>query len=566
MVARASHKADIEAYIDGVLSGRIVAGKLCIAAVERHLDDLEHAGDRGYYFDEQAANNAIEFFPLLKHTTGRYSGQSFQLRMWQKFPTWVLFGWKQSSDNFRRFRDAFLSLARGQGKTPMGAGYGLLLACADQPLEARAEVLCCATKRDQARKLFNEAKRFVGGCSLKKYFTDYTNKLIFTPNLSTFEPLGSDCKTEDGWIVHGVIRDELHEWTKFHRPLYEKLETAMAKRDQPLAITITTAGHDKSDVWHEQYDFSVKAVHQRGCDETNMAYDQHFSFICEVDKDDDVFDEANWPKANPMLNEPESTVKIDALRGFAAKAREMPDAELTFRRYYCNQRVATFSKVITPDMWRKGAGALPDLKNRRCFAGFDWGWRNDLAALGLVFPIDGKLYLKAYCWIPSGCKRDLQREPWANFIKSGELTVTEGDTTDPDAIYATMEHVIKEYEVASLAYDPNNAREFSTKCVNQWGIQTYDFRQTTVKYNEPMRGFMNDLNSGEIIHGNSALLAWSAGNLVCRTDNKGYIMPDKEHSDDKIDPLVALIMAYSESKFSDVEELNYYESHSVEIG
>jgi phage terminase large subunit-like protein len=555
-------KPEVEEYIEGVLSGRIIASKLVKAAAQRHLDDLKNGEARGLYFNEESANYHINFFPCIKHTTGEYAGEPFELRAFQKFIIWVLFGWKRVSDDMRRFRFAFISMARGNGKSPFVAALLLMLFAADDPPEPRAQVYSFATKEKQARIVWEEAYEQVGTSPvLESMITRLKSNMNDPSTGSKFEPSGSDSKVSDGWIIHGAGIDELHAWSERHRGLFEKIETAMGKRRQPMAVIITTAGDDQSDIWQEVYDFCVQVVNR----DSDVESDQHFVFIAEIDREEpceacggngcgacgmsgalpiNALDEKYWAMANPMLLEPHSPVKIDHLRTMANAARIQPVARNKFLRYHANQLVASFYRLISPELWAKGNGSLTITDGMTCYAGFDWGWRNDLAALAMLFPMGNRTYqVKVQCWIPEECKRDLSREPWATWIRLGLLSVTQGDTTDVDAIYQYMADAVKRYEIKGLAYDPNNAREFSTKCVNEWGIATYDFWQTCRRYNEPTRELLTAMQEKRLLHGGNPLLAWCAGNLCVREDSNEYIMPAKSKSADKIDPCVSTIMA-----------------------
>jgi phage terminase large subunit-like protein len=553
------HSAEVQHYIDGVRNGSIVAGKYIRHAVERHVRDLTRDD---LEFDPHAANRAINFFPCIKHTTGEFKGQPFELRMFQKFIIWCLFGWKRL-DGWRRFRRAFISLGRGNGKSPFAAGIALFMLTMDN--EARAEVYSFATKEKQARVVWEEASHQVGTSPvLSRLVTRLSSNMHVLSTGSKFEPKGSDSKKNDGLVIHCAVKDEVHAWSHYHRGLNETIETAMGKRTQPMALTITTAGDDQSELWLEEYEFNVAVV----TPDSGVESDEHFVFIAEIDKDEpcgacqgkgcdecdqsgvvavDALEERYWAQANPMLNEPNSPVKIEHLRSLAAKARAFPTHRNMFLRYHANQLVASFYRLIPAELWATGNSPVRELEGKDCFAGFDWGWRNDLAGLALVFPTeDGsqRSYdLIAHCWVPEGCEHDLTREPWASFIAGGFLTVTSGNTTDVDAIYGTMQEIVSKYSVRQLAYDPNNAREFSTKCVNEWGIETYDFFQTCRRYNEPSRELVKALKDGRIRHGGNPLLAWCANNLTVKQDSNDYIMPCKGKSQGKVDPLVATCMA-----------------------
>ncbi len=576
-----SHAVDINRYVEAVLSGTLdgapfAAGKLERAAVLRYLDDMEHCADRGLRFDQDAALDAIDFFPCLNHTTGEYAGEPFELRLFQKFIIWNLWGWRRK-DGSRRFRYAFLTLGRGNGKSPFAAAIGNLLFIADIPIEPRAKIYCVATKEKQAREaVFEEAKKQIEHSPSLKKRIEVWKKALTIPqqpwNGAVFEPLGSDSETSDGWIPHGIIKDELHAWQEHHRGLYEKIRTSMGKRRQPLSVTITTAGDDNSQIWQEEYDFAVAVVDR----DTTVNSDDLFVFIAEVDSDEicagcqgdgcdacenrgtlelDPLDERLWGQANPMLREPRSPVKIDELRSLANEARIVPAKLNTFRRYYANQQVASFYKLITPQLWARGNGELPDLDGRGCHSAMDWGWRDDLAALWLVFPLEesNQYALKGWAWCPEDAEHDFSKEPWRTFKARGWLTITEGDTTDPDAIYNQFKICLETYEVNTLAVDPNNAREFATRAANEWGVDTVDFWQSCRRYNEPTRAFVQAIQDRRIINGNNGLLAWAINNMAVKSNSDDYIMPSKNKSSGKIDPAVACIMAFGQAIFNETE-------------
>ncbi len=550
---KTKHGRDVHSYVSGVLSGKIVAGKLLIASCERYVDDVKHAKRRGFVFNEQQAAGAIDFFPLLKLSDGEFAGQPFELQPWQKMIMWNLFGWRRIADGLRRFRDAFISVARGNGKSPMAAALGLLLFCFDDPIEARAEVVVVATKKDQAKIVFNEASRQVRSSpSLRRMIEVRTGNLFFALNDSKFEPLGSDSDNQDGLVLHAAIRDELHAWREQHRGLYEKIETAMGKRRQPLAITITTAGNDRSTLWREQYEFSAKVATR------TIEADQHYSAIWEIDDDDDPLDEAVWPKANPNLG---ISVRVDALQDMARKAKDVPTTRLTFKRYHGNRRTESKAKAFPLELWKKGNRPVIAKPGDTAFAGLDLGWRDDLASLSLIVQRqNGGFDCLSWSWICEECGRDLQAEPWAGWIAAGDLIVTDGNTTDDKAIVAKVRELRETYDLQSVAIDPNNARSMGNVLVNDLGLTVYEFFQTCRKYNEPVREFLRQLADKKIAHGGNPLLQWAASNMVLKNDSLDNVMPAKGDSSEKIDPIVALLMAFSEALFAERDGPSPYDT------
>ncbi len=556
------HEADVNRYCDGVLSGDIVAGRLLIAAIKRHRADLVRATVGGpFVFDPRAAHRVITFIECLKHSTGEFDGLPFLLRPWQKTLLWILFGWLRRADGLRRFREAFITLGRGNGKSPLAAAILLYLLSADLPPEPRAEIKIAATERGKKEDnggsmiVFNECARFIERSpALSRACRVLTKAIVFLKTDGTITPLGKEAKTKDGFNLHAFVADELHEWGKEHQGVWDKLETAMGKRRQPLALMITTAGSDRSTLWRRKRAEAVKVV--RG------VYDDPalFCWLCEIDTAedggpaDDPFgphaDRLVWPKANPNLG---VSVKPDYLARMTEKSRHDPDAKTNLLRYHLNVMVRSRQKIINLEAWAAcGEDPLPDLARRLCFGGIDLGWRDDLAALYLTFPLEGDRFaVQGWAWtVEQNPHRDLNREPWAGWIRSGRLIVTPGEVFDPRALVAKVKQLRKRYRLQTVALDPNNARALEVELVNDLGVEVYAFAQSGRKYNEPLRTLLDAVSERRLLHGGDPLLTWSAANLVVRHDAAGLMMPDKQDSDDKIDPFVAMLMGFSESLYA----------------
>lgn len=557
------HEQAVAEYCDAVQSGKRVAGKAERDAVRRYLSDrrrsLEDASFQ-FRFDASLANASCDFFPLLVHTDGEYAGRPFELYPWQTFIVWNLFGWVRKDTGYRRFKEAFLSVGRGNGKTPFGAALMLLLFACDTPREPQAQVYTAAVKRDQAALSFKAAKYFVEAVPELRSFIDvHKDKMFASDNRSVFLPLSSDAKSADGYVIHGLLRDELHAWKEHQREFMEKLQTALGKRRQPLAVTITTAGSEESKIWKQQYDIAKKCVNQD--DEFDVP--SLFVFIAEIDEDDDELDEACWPKANPMLEH--GIVKVEYLRDLAIRAKEDAAFRHELRRYHCNRLAYTQHRAFTEESWARGADALPDLSTlKNIYVGVDLGWQDDFAAIGYCAPLewttaaDGtrrrRYAIWADVWIPRGTKRDLSREPFASWIRSGRVWVSESEATDTEPMYQRLREMHAKHKIKSLGYDKHNALEFGLNCVNQLKLKTFAVSQTHEVYHEPFMSFKSSLADGRILHGGDSVLAWSAGNVIehmAASSEKQLVMPSKKRSGDKIDPFVAVLMAYREALFDE---------------
>lgn len=536
------HRRDLETYCDSVLDGKIKTGHLEFAAVQRYRYDCDSAGSRGMYWDDDEFELTIKFIELLKHSTGEFEGTQFLLQPWQKFVAGNIFAWKLRDDGFRRFREAFVSMGRGNGKSPFMAALTNRTAILDG--ESRYQFQIAAVERAQAEIVFNEVcEQLQSQPAFQGRFDFYRPKhgkksIVDLALNGVIEPLGSEGR--DGYNLLGFVADEIHAWRAEHQDLWEKLQTSMSKRRQPLGLTITTAGDDMSKLWLSVHGFSASVA--------TMLFDEprHFSFICEIDEADrkaSLYDEDLWRKGNPNLD---ISVKRAGLRLYANKAKNDLVIFNQWLRYHMNIRVRSVLKVIIQSIWDDCDEPLPDLAGKPCHGGLDMGWRNDLASFYLCFPLPNRRYaLKGWNWLPKHGGREISKNPWLTWIDQQLITLNEGTDTDPDAIYERVHHADKTYSINSIGLDPANARAIGMHLVKASKFKVFDFGQSAKNYNEPIREFLIALNEKRILHGNDPVLAWAANNLVLRTDYAGLVMPDKAHADEKIDPIVAALMAFA---------------------
>lgn len=577
-----THKEIVTEYINGVLSGAIVAGRLVKLAVRRHVADLEKAGKRGFYFDEAIAEEACSFFPnVLRHSVGEWDEQPFVLSPWQVFIVWCLFGWRRMSDGMRRFRKALIEIARKNGKSTFAAGLVLLVLFFDNPIEPGAEAYVAATKEDQAKIVHREATRMVKKSpSLDRMAIITKNNIAVPRTNSFFRPIGSDSDKTDGLNPAIVVKDELHAWLEYHRGLYEKLGTGGASRRQPLDVTITTAGDDDSRLWQEEEDYAVAVLESVVTGQ--IVSDTYFAFIAKIDDArtceacdgqgcgecqegilaaDEPLDEKVWMKANPNLG---TSVKLDYLREQANEARNKPSALNAFIRYHANRRCSSNERAIKMDFWKRCGGPLSDeWSGSESYGGFDLGRKSDLASLAIACKFaDGedsegkerfRTELRQWSFTHEQVDLPLHQEPWATFIRTERLFVNSGNVIDlPGAFKDKLLEVTKEFNVVQWAYDPNNAAYLAIELTNEYGMECYEFRQSHGMYNETMEEFLNSVKTARVRHGDDLLLTFAAQNLVINKNSKNEWMPKKDSSTGKIDPIVAAIMAFGGAMKADV--------------
>lgn len=551
---------EVMKYANGVVDGSVVAGSMIVKACQRFLNDLKNGHKRDLAMDWNRADNVVRYMQLMKHSTGEFDGKLFLLQPWQKFIMANIFGWKRAN-GFRRFRTAYISVGRGNGKSPMAALILMALFFIEEFPEARAQMKIAAFERAQARIVFDEFEQFLNQQPRLNALTERFKNRINHVNGSHLEPLGKESGSKDGYNLHSYVADEIHAWKEEHREMLEKLETAMGKRRQPLAVWITTAGSDKSKIWNEKDEYAQSVLNGLVDD------DSFFIAVYRGDEKDDPHDETTWIKGSPNYG---ISVKPDYLKSLSAQAKVNPAKLHELIRYHVNRLVRSKMKMIDPDVWAKGKIVYPDLRGLHCCGGLDLGFKDDIASFVLCWvlkPADDeptRYAMRSWNWICEHTKhRDLSRPPWKNWIDAGYLTVTPGNSTDWPIILEKIKQLGKLYKPVSIALDPHNARVPGNELINE-GFNVFDFQQSSRKYNEPTRELLTLIEDERLIHNGDPLLSFAAGNVTSKIDSAGLIMPDKMNSSEKIDPIVAGIMALSEVIFTAEDTtLNPYEYQSV---
>lgn len=579
-------------YATDVLTGQIVAGKLLKLTCKRFISDLKVGPLRGVTFDKDAAQHVVDFFGTLRHSKGEWGkgkGLPFILEPWQVFILANLFGFKKNGK--RRFNEAHLEVARKNGKTTFMSGIGLYMMVADD--EPGAEVYSIATTRDQSKIVFDEAVRMRNKSPLlASKIQSFRNNLCILSSASKFEPQSAEAGTKDGLNTHCLIADELHQHPT--RLLYDAYKESTASREQPLCIAITTAGYDAQSFCFAQRKIAENIL---ACNVSVEEFDHFFAFIAcidEPDKDgkggDDWEDEKCWAKANPNLN---VSVKLEYLRQAAAKAKLDPTARNSFLCKHLNVWTSQQILWMPPEKWAKcnAAGPLPSpktlraaafeaLKGRLCIGGLDLSSKIDLCAFALLFPPvkerveqvpkpqsqqdrwnrkpieydlvvtqagDPKWRVLVWFWVPEEriaerVKKDRVRyDVWK---EEGYLNTCPGNSIDHEYIYKQILSLRQMFRFNDIAFDAWNAQWISKKLEGD-GFKPDDVTMGYRSLSEPMKELMGMVLEQKLEHYGDPILAWNAGNVEATTDPMGNIKPDKSKSKEKIDGIVALIMAIS---------------------
>jgi phage terminase large subunit-like protein len=481
------------------------------------------------------AGRVIAFMESLPRTKGLGPSDTIQLMGWQR--DWIDAVYATDAAGKRLVRTGLLSAARGQGKTVLIAGLCLAHLVGPES-EARGEVYSAATTRDQAALTFAEIEAW---CLAVPWIAARVNvkrfgKIIeddFTGSL--YRALASDGPAAHGLASSFIACDELAQWKR--RELFDVLRTSMGKRQEPLMCIISTQSARADNTLSELIDYGARIESGEVTDPSFHAKLFTAPEGCALD------DESAWAAANPALGVFRS---LDELASEAQRAKRMPAFEPAFRNLYLNQRVDSESAAIRRDEWEACGKAVDakKLKGKRCWAGLDLSSTRDLTALVLLFECGSVL---SWFWVPKtglAEKEETDRVPYRTWAKQGLITPTPGKAIDKRFVAAALAQIVSTYDVQSVAFDRFGIQELKVILDSEGvSVPLVEHGQGYRDMGPSVNAFETRLLNEDLRHGNHPILRWMSGNLVFETDPTGNRKPSKQRSIDKIDGMVALIMA-----------------------
>jgi len=502
------------------------------------------------------ANRAIQFIELLKHTKGEWAGQQFILMDWQRDIIRKLFG-TVNPDGTRQYRTCYIELPRKNGKTTLSAAIALFLLFADG--EVGGEIYSAANDRGQASLVFNEAASMVrqDPYLIKQCKIIDSQKRIAHYAMNSFYcAISAEAYSKFGYNAHGIIYDELH--ASPDRELWDVLTTSTGARKQPLTVVITTAGYDRNSICWEQHDYACKVRDGIIDDPTFLPV------IYAAPENADWTDEEVWHKCNPALDVFRS---LDEMRTLCNKAKETPALEMTFRRLYLNQWTTSAERWMPMDKWDACAGVVNEegLKGRLCYAGLDLAATTDLTALSLVFPDENSLDVVMRFWIPDDTAREKERRdrvPYLTWAQQGFIKLTEGNVIDYGYIKQELLELREIFNIQEIAFDRWGATKLVQELQDE-GFTVVPFGQGYASMSPPTKELMTLVLSQKIRHGGHPILRWNADNMVVAQDPAGNLKPDKAKATQKIDGVVALIMAIDRASRHQQEGVSIYEQRGL---
>lgn len=523
-------------YYNLILSGKIEVSLKVKKQYELIVNDLNNPGK--YHFDIEKATRPITFIEkFCKHSKGQWAGKPVVLDLWQKAIIQTLFGFVDEK-GLRRYRECFIVVARKNGKSTLLSAIGLYMLFADH--EGGAQVCCVASKKDQAKIVFEEAKNMVSQSDLlKKHIRKRKSDLYVDLTFSTFEPLASDSNTLDGLNMHCGILDEVHAWKD--RNIYDVSKQSMGARQQPLLISISTAGFIRENIYDSLYELSEDILN-------GLKKDERFvCFIYELDSRKEWTNPKCYIKANPGLG----TIKsIDYLKEQVKRGKNDKNYLPTLLTKDFNIRETGVGSWLTYEtVENKEEFKLEELKNCYGIGGVDLSSVGDLTCASCLIKKEEKLYLTQMYFIPEERAEQHEREdkvPYKIWKEQGYIRFSSGNMVNFSDVTAWFNELRDKYGIYTVwvGYDQWGANQWADE-MKQNGYVLEPVIQGAKTMSTPMKILASDLVDKKINYNNNPILKWCLTNTQVEVDKNDNIRPVKgKNSKQRIDGAVSLIDSY----------------------
>lgn len=554
----------VQKYIDEVENGNILVCEKIQMAIDRHKKDIERSkrDDFPYYYEPKYTQNIVKFISMLPDPK---SGKPNKLALFQKFILGMLWGWRRKKDNTKRFRKAYLSLARKQGKSLIVSGIALYCLIYERnPRQAR-QIYATANKRDQAKIVFNmvksQLKALRGKSKAIQKFTKVLQNELTTTDDSFMKPLSADADTLDGLDTLLGIFDEyaLSKTTE----MMDVIETSMGQQIEPLTIIISTASSKLNyPMYSIEYQYVTKLLKEE------VIGDEYLALCWEQDNAKEVADTDMWIKSNPLMELSEQKERLTESKKRLldeGKAKGSISNVLTkeFNIWVQSSQESYMSEeewtsAVAPDYIKQ-----TDLTGREIYIGVDLSRVNDLTSISWVIPIreESKFFVDSYSFVANRggieAKEKEDKTPYRQYEQAGYCTIS----SSPDGLidYHDLVNWLTDFiesnnfELKGIFYDPYNAGNVITDLSKFYEKEMIEVRQGLITLNVPTKQFRTDVIKGKTVHSNNPLLNRAIRNAITK-ENNDTIMIDKAMNRNKIDPLDALINAYTQAMYHDFDE------------
>lgn len=554
----------VQKYIDEVENGNILVCEKIQMAIDRHKKDIERSkrDDFPYYYEPKYTQNIVKFISMLPDPK---SGKPNKLALFQKFILGMLWGWRRKKDNTKRFRKAYLSLARKQGKSLIVSGIALYCLIYERNPRQVRQIYATANKRDQAKIVFtmvkSQLKALRGKSKAIQKFTKVLQNELTTTDDSFMKPLSADADTLDGLDTLLGIFDEyaLSKTTE----MMDVIETSMGQQIEPLTIIISTASSKLNyPMYSIEYQYVTKLLKEE------VVGDEYLALCWEQDNAKEVADTDMWIKSNPLMELSEQKERLTESKKRLldeGKAKGSISNVLTkeFNMWVQSSQESYMSEeewtsAVAPDYIKQ-----TDLTGREIYIGVDLSRVNDLTSISWVIPIreESKFFVDSYSFVANRggieAKEKEDKTPYRQYEQAGYCTIS----SSPDGLidYHDLVNWLTDFiesnnfELKGIFYDPYNAGNVITDLSKFYEKEMIEVRQGLITLNVPTKQFRTDVIKGKTVHSNNPLLNRAIRNAITK-ENNDTIMIDKAMNRNKIDPLDALINAYTQAMYHDFDE------------
>lgn len=529
----------------------------------------------GSWFDSAKAEAVVLLWPqIFCLTEDRFAGVPFRLNDWQEVTVRLLVGWKvpvEVSDartgqptvlHVRLFKRLLLWVPRKNGKSEFFAALALLFWAVEGVAGGQGFVF--ARDEKQARIVFDKMKAMIAWSpGLASEVQTHKKSIYLKTCAALFELLSGAEEGKHGKSPTVIVGDEMHEWRS--REVETTLRQGTGARLQPIELYASTAGLKTNPTGVALWDESCAILDGRIADPTTLVV--VFAAAAEAD----WTDERVWAKANPSLG---LSPTLAFLRREASLAKDNPRAEAHFRRYHLNQWIDSAVRWIDLKKWDACTSAATSwqtmaerMAGRRCFGAFDVSNTRDVTSLCWAFPPAGDdpaWSLLMRHWVPEdtlAARVKADRVPYDRFVAEGALETTPGDYVDQNFLKRAVLEGMEAFDVELLGFDPWNAAKLATDLQAE-GVEAermIAMRQGVPSLGEPTKMFERLVYAGLLDHGGEPVLRWMAGNAVVRFDENMNYVPAKKRSAEKIDGIVAGVMAVGLSIANEPEEKSWWQ-------
>lgn len=522
-------------YAKDVVSGKILACQWVKLACKRFLDDIN---SQDYYFDEKKYNTLTTFTSVMKHYSSGAAGKPFILEPWEDFIICNIFCLYRVDTRRRKYKTAHISVSRKNGKTTLAAALGLFSLVADG--EPASSVIMAANSREQAHIDFDAASAFARQLDpRKKSLKVLRNEIVFQKNNASLKVISADASTGDGLNPSMVILDELHE--AVDSKLFDVLRSGQGFREQPLMLSITTAGFRIGGFCNQYEDYCKEILMGQKVDETL------FALLYTLDDGDDWTDESNFIKSNPNLG---VTVKRDWLSEQVNQAKNSPTLEVGVKTKNLNVWCSSSTTWIPEQYIRRSLMDvdLTEFKNKNnylVYLGFDLAAISDLTAVSIMFvdPETEEYFFKTWYYLPkSALDGKYNSELYKMWSSKGFLTLTDSETTDYNYIQNQIVYLYETFDVQGVFFDSWNAQMLVNNLTNL-GLPMTAYSQSIGNFNKPTKEMERLVLSDKVRFDNNPITRFCFDNVELKVDINGNSKPVGDHNAKKIDGVISMLNA-----------------------